>query len=98
MGVTYNTVVMGVVYNTVVMGVAYNSVIIQYKEEKVAKAYEQELKEIVERDPLAPMFEQDKELVWRFRMYLLENLPASLPKLLNSVKWSQHKDVAVVSK
>lgn len=51
----------------------------------------------MERDPLAPMFEQDKELVWRFRMYLLENLPPSLPKLLSSVKWSQHKDVAVVS-
>lgn len=30
-------------------------------------------------------------------MYLLENLPSSLPKLLNSVKWYQHKDVAVVS-
>ena len=63
----------------------------------MAKAYEQELREIVERDPLAPMFEQDKILVWRFRMFLLENLPSSLPKLLNSVKWSQHKDVAVVT-
>ena len=63
----------------------------------MAKAYELELKDIVERDPLAPMFEQDKELVWRFRMYLLENLPTSLPKLLSSVKWYQHKDVAVVS-
>ena len=29
------------------------------------------------------------------RMYLLQ-VPSSLPKLLNSVKWSQHKDVAVV--
>ena len=24
-------------------------------------------------------------------------MPSSLPKLLNAVKWSQHKDVAVVS-
>ena len=31
------------------------------------KAYERELKEIVSRDPLAPLFEQDKELIWRFR-------------------------------
>ena len=71
--------------------------LLQYKEERVAKAYEQELQDIVERDPLATLFELDKELVWRFRMYLLENLPSSLPKLLNSVKWSQHKDVAFVS-
>lgn len=63
----------------------------------MAKAYEQELQEIVGKDPLAPLFEQDKLLVWRFRMHLLENLPSSLPKLLNSVKWHQHKDVAVVS-
>ncbi|XP_019860158.1 PREDICTED: phosphatidylinositol 4,5-bisphosphate 3-kinase catalytic subunit beta isoform-like [Amphimedon queenslandica] len=68
-----------------------------YKEERVAKTYEQELNDIVERDPLAPLYEQDKTLIWRFRMYLLENLPSSLPKLLNSVKWYQHRDVAVVS-
>uniref|UniRef100_A0A1X7T3H7 PIK helical domain-containing protein n=1 Tax=Amphimedon queenslandica TaxID=400682 RepID=A0A1X7T3H7_AMPQE len=66
-----------------------------YKEKRVAKTYEQELNDIVERDPLAPLYEQDKTLIWRFRMYLLENLPSSLPKLLNSVKWYQHRDVAV---
>lgn len=30
------------------------------------------------------------------RMHLLETMPSSLPKLLNSVKWSHHKDVSVV--
>lgn len=30
------------------------------------------------------------------RVHLLESVPSSLPKLLNSVKWGQHKDVAVV--
>lgn len=30
------------------------------------------------------------------RMHLLETMPSSLPKLLNAVKWSQHKDVSVV--
>ena len=39
----------------------------QFKEEQLPKAYEGELQDIVERDPLAPLFEQDKELVWRFR-------------------------------
>lgn len=36
-------------------------------QQTVPKAYEKELKDIVERDPLHPVFEQDKELVWRFR-------------------------------
>ena len=39
----------------------------QYKEEQLPKAYEEELQDIVKRDALAPLFEQDKELVWRFR-------------------------------
>lgn len=30
------------------------------------------------------------------RMYLLEAMPSSLPKLLNAVKWNQHKDIALV--
>ena len=30
------------------------------------------------------------------RMHLLETMPSSLPKLLNAVKWSQHRDVSVV--
>jgi phosphatidylinositol-4,5-bisphosphate 3-kinase len=33
----------------------------------VPKHYEQDLKDIVERDPLHPLFEQDKELIWRFK-------------------------------
>lgn len=78
------------------------------------KAYEKELKDIVERDPLHPLYEQDRELIWRFRycilytlmhdinicrvcrMHLIE-IPSSLPKLLSAVKWSHHKDVALVS-
>ena len=36
-------------------------------------------------------------LFFVFRMHLLEHMPASLPKLLNAVKWNHHKDVAVVS-
>ena len=31
------------------------------------------------------------------RVHLLESTPSSLPKLLNSVKWNNHKDVAIVS-
>lgn len=67
-----------------------------YKDETLPKTYQQELLEIVERDPLAPLFELDKELVWRFRLHLLDNLPSALPKLLSSVKWNNHTDVAVL--
>ena len=35
------------------------------------KAYETELKEIVDKDPLQSMFEQDKELVWQFRLDII---------------------------
>ena len=30
-------------------------------------------------------------------LYLQQAMPSSLPKVLNAVKWNQHKDVAVVS-
>lgn len=33
----------------------------------VPKNYEQDLKDIVARDPLHPLFEQDKEIIWRFK-------------------------------
>ena len=42
-------------------------------QQTVPKAYEKELKDIVERDPLHPVFEQDKELVWRFRCGVLKH-------------------------
>lgn len=67
-----------------------------YQEETLPKMYQQDLKDLVDKDQLASMFEMDKEFVWRFRMYLLQEVPHSLPKLLNSVKWNQHRDVAVL--
>lgn len=33
----------------------------------VPKNYVQDLKDIVARDPLHPLFEQDKEIIWRFK-------------------------------
>ncbi len=41
---------------------------IQFVDEKnIPKHMAQELKDIIERDPLATLFEPEKELVWRFR-------------------------------
>nr|WEL12771.1 phosphatidylinositol-4,5-bisphosphate 3-kinase catalytic subunit alpha/beta/delta [Halisarca dujardinii] len=54
----------------------------------------EELESIVSRDPLAPMDEQDKELVWEMREYCLYELPRSLPKVLLSVSWNNHCEVS----
>ncbi|ESO91490.1 hypothetical protein LOTGIDRAFT_205708 [Lottia gigantea] len=51
------------------------------------------LEEIISRDPLADILEQDKELLWKRREYCL-TIPNSLPKLLLAVKWYDRKDVA----
>uniref|UniRef100_A0A4W3JCA4 phosphatidylinositol-4,5-bisphosphate 3-kinase n=1 Tax=Callorhinchus milii TaxID=7868 RepID=A0A4W3JCA4_CALMI len=53
-----------------------------------------ELKEIMERDPLSQLCENEMDLIWTLRYDCRENFPQSLPKLLLSVKWSKHEDVA----
>uniref|UniRef100_A0AAZ3PL71 phosphatidylinositol-4,5-bisphosphate 3-kinase n=1 Tax=Oncorhynchus tshawytscha TaxID=74940 RepID=A0AAZ3PL71_ONCTS len=53
-----------------------------------------ELKEIMERDPLSQLCENEKDLIWTLRYDCMENFPQSLPKLLLSVKWSKHEDMA----
>uniref|UniRef100_A0A8D3BQC7 phosphatidylinositol-4,5-bisphosphate 3-kinase n=1 Tax=Scophthalmus maximus TaxID=52904 RepID=A0A8D3BQC7_SCOMX len=53
-----------------------------------------ELKEIMERDPLSQLCENEKDLIWTLRWDCLVNFPQSLPKLLLSVKWSKHEDMA----
>uniref|UniRef100_A0AAZ3RD81 phosphatidylinositol-4,5-bisphosphate 3-kinase n=1 Tax=Oncorhynchus tshawytscha TaxID=74940 RepID=A0AAZ3RD81_ONCTS len=52
------------------------------------------LKEIMERDPLSQLCENEKDLIWTLRYDCMENFPQSLPKLLLSVKWSKHEDMA----
>ncbi|XP_033641996.1 phosphatidylinositol 4,5-bisphosphate 3-kinase catalytic subunit alpha isoform-like [Asterias rubens] len=54
-----------------------------------------QLDEIIRRDTLHEMSEQDKELVWKYRRYCRER-PNSLPKLLNAVKWNSRDDVSLL--
>ena len=58
-------------------------------------AEREQLCEILSRDVLAEVSEQEKELMWRLRRTCLE-LPDSLPKLLTAVKWNSREDVAQV--
>lgn len=58
------------------------------------KKFHIELKEIMERDPLSQLCENEKDLIWTLRHDCHENFPQSLPKLLLSVKWSKHEDMS----
>ncbi|XP_066475481.1 phosphatidylinositol 4,5-bisphosphate 3-kinase catalytic subunit beta isoform [Tiliqua scincoides] len=58
------------------------------------KKFHIELKEIMERDPLSQLCENEMDLIWTLRYDCRENFPQSLPKLLLSVKWSKLEDVA----
>lgn len=60
-----------------------------------SKSHREQLRQIAEQDPLAPVHEQDKQLLWFLRYDCLE-LPHSLPKLLLSLHWGQHQDVAMM--
>ncbi|XP_053165525.1 phosphatidylinositol 4,5-bisphosphate 3-kinase catalytic subunit beta isoform isoform X2 [Hemicordylus capensis] len=53
-----------------------------------------ELREIMERDPLSQLCENEMDLIWILRYDCRENFPQSLPKLLLSVKWNKLEDVA----
>lgn len=56
----------------------------------------QQLRQIVNREPLAPIFEQEKELVWQRRIDCREHFPHALAKLLCCAKWNSNKDVAMM--
>lgn len=51
------------------------------------------IREIATRDPLSEISEQEKELLWRHRRLCLE-VPDSLPRLLDAVKWNSRDEVA----
>lgn len=67
-----------------------------YSQGRGGKKFYIELKEIMERDPLSQLCENEKDLIWTLRYDCRENFPQSLPKLLLSVKWSKHEDMAQV--
>ncbi|XP_015785268.1 phosphatidylinositol 4,5-bisphosphate 3-kinase catalytic subunit alpha isoform [Tetranychus urticae] len=51
------------------------------------------LHEVIKRDPLSEMTIQEKNLVWRMREHCVQ-IPDSLPKLLDAVKWNSRDDVS----
>lgn len=59
---------------------------------KVSKSHVEQLTQaLLQSDPL---FEQDKDLIWMLRYEVEARFPNSLAKVLQSVKWNNHIDVA----
>lgn len=54
------------------------------------------LESIIKKDSLAELTEQEKHILWR-RRYDCISYPNSLPKLLQSVKWSNQSDLVEVN-
>jgi len=50
---------------------------------------------IIKLDPLTPLTDEDKKLLWKFRYHIM-NKTRALPKFLLSVNWCNHKDVQEV--
>lgn len=71
-------------------------ILIVFSQGRGGKKFHIELKEIMERDALSQLCENEKDLIWTLRYDCRENFPQSLPKLLLSVKWSKHEDMAQV--
>lgn len=55
------------------------------------------LEDLINKDPLCEISEQDKTLVWKHREYCLAEFPQSLPRLVAAVKWSSRENTAIVS-
>eukprot|EP00117_Sycon_ciliatum_P049847 scpid57265/ scgid3176/ Phosphatidylinositol 4,5-bisphosphate 3-kinase catalytic subunit alpha isoform; Phosphatidylinositol 4,5-bisphosphate 3-kinase 110 kDa catalytic subunit alpha; Phosphoinositide-3-kinase catalytic alpha polypeptide; Serine/threonine protein kinase PIK3CA len=60
-----------------------------------SKSIASELLITIKRDRLYQLEEQNKEILWRFRLNCMDH-PHSLPKLLQAVKWSSCEDVAII--
>ncbi|CAH8444931.1 unnamed protein product [Heterobilharzia americana] len=53
---------------------------------------ESRLREIVSRDPLYELCEQDKDYLWRGRYWCLRHLPSALPWICQVFNWSGHRE------
>lgn len=54
------------------------------------------LEDLINKDPLCEISEQDKTLVWKYREYCLTEFPQSLPRIVAAVKWNSRENTAIV--
>lgn len=63
---------------------------------KVKPSHLEQLRLMIDTDPLDVLDEQDKELIWSLRYECREHFPQSLPNLLSCVHWDNFVDNALV--
>ncbi|PIK40148.1 phosphatidylinositol 4,5-bisphosphate 3-kinase catalytic subunit beta isoform [Apostichopus japonicus] len=62
--------------------------------EQISEARLDELRHIVNRDPLETLSDQEREDLWRARQDCLQSIPHSLPRLLTCTRWHKRDDVS----
>ena len=65
----------------------------RYESQEMTQVELFQIQEILKRDPLSELSEQEKDLLWKSRRHLL-TMPNSLPKLLDSVKWNSRDEIS----
>ncbi|XP_065568407.1 phosphatidylinositol 4,5-bisphosphate 3-kinase catalytic subunit alpha isoform-like [Artemia franciscana] len=53
-----------------------------------------DIQEIIKRDPLSELSEQEIDLLWHYRKECCSLIPGSLAKLLDAVKWNSRDEVS----
>ncbi|KAH8854640.1 Phosphatidylinositol 4,5-bisphosphate 3-kinase catalytic subunit alpha isoform [Schistosoma japonicum] len=66
---------------------ANNNITTSTADDLTDKILESRLREIVSRDPLYELCEQEKDYLWRGRYWCLNNLPSALPWICQVVNW-----------
>ena len=68
----------------------------QMNVDTVNKTHLEQLRLMIDRDPVHQLHEQDKELIWLLRYECQYHFPESLPKLVSCVQWNNHIETAQV--
>ena len=61
--------------------------------EQPTESQKREIQQIASRDPLTELHEQDRVLLWQFRIYCSIHVPHILSKLLLCVDWGRREEV-----
>lgn len=61
---------------------------------KMSKEEETRFNELLKKDQLSAISEEDKNFLWRWRLECRRKNPESLPKLIDSVRWNNRDEVS----
>lgn len=61
---------------------------------KMSEKEETRFNELLKKDQLSVISDEDKDFLWRWRLECMQKNPESLPKLIDSVKWNRRDEVS----